>query len=181
MKLYTKQGDDGSTGLIGGHRVVKCDSRVTAYGEVDETNAAIGLAVAACDHEAMTADLRCIQSELFTLGAQLASPDGTQPELAIGDAHVAQLERWIDRSCGEAAPLKNFVLPGGCELAARLHFARTVCRRAERAAVDLAQRQSVGPGVLVYLNRLSDLLFALAREANARAGAAEIPWTPSKP
>ncbi len=181
MKLYTKQGDDGSTGLIGGNRVAKNDPRVAAYGEVDETNAAIGLAISACDHEAMTAYLQCIQSELFTLGAQLASQDGTAPEVAIGDAHVAQLESWIDRACDEAAPLKNFILPGGCELAARLHFARTVCRRAERAAVDLAQQQTVGQRALVYLNRLSDLLFALAREANARAGTAEIPWTPSKP
>jgi len=181
MKLYTKKGDDGSTGLIGGNRVAKCDLRVTAYGEVDETNAAIGLAVAACKHEAIATTLQCIQSELFTLGAELATQEGTTPQVAIGDAQVTRIEEWIDRSCGEAPPLKRFVLPGGCELAARLHFARTVWRRAERTIVDLAQHQTVGRLALIYLNRLSDLLFALAREANVRDGATETPWEPSKP
>jgi cob(I)alamin adenosyltransferase len=176
MKLYTRRGDDGTTGLIGGERVAKDNLRVTAYGEVDETNAAIGLAIAAHDDAETVKILRRIQSDLFTLGAEVATQQGKPPKLTIGESHVLQLERWIDEATAEVPPLKHFVSPGGTEAAARLHLARTVCRRAERAAVTLAQQQLVGPSVSVYLNRLSDLLFALARWANARAGVAEVPW-----
>ncbi len=180
MKLYTKHGDDGSTGLIGGARVLKNDIRVSAYGEVDETNAAIGVVIAGCSDKEIIATLRIIQTELFVLGAELATPAGETPRLRVGEPHVTQLERWIDAASAEVAPLRNFVLPGGSEIAAGLHFARTVCRRAERAAVALAQEQQVGQWSIVYLNRLSDLLFALARQANKRADVEDIPWHPPK-
>jgi len=181
MRLYTKHGDDGTTGLIGGMRVPKNDARVSAYGEVDETNAAIGEVIATCDDAETAAALRQIQSELFVLGAELATPAGEDPRHRIGEGHIAPLERWIDAASAEAPPLRNFVLPGGTQTAARLHVARTVCRRAERATVALAQQQPVGAWAVVYLNRLSDLLFALARLANHRAGVPDIPWSAPKP
>jgi cob(I)alamin adenosyltransferase len=180
MKLYTKQGDDGSTGLIGGTRVPKNDPRVATYGDVDETNAAIGAVIAGCGDEETAATLRCIQAELFILGSQLATPAGDQPKFLIDESHVKQLEQWIDAASAEVSALRNFVLPGGSATAAGLHVARTVCRRAERAVVALAQQQPVEPHAMVYLNRLSDLLFALARQANGRAGAEDIPWHPPK-
>ena len=180
MKLYTKQGDDGSTGLIGGTRVPKNDPRVATYGDVDETNAAIGAVIAGCGDEETAATLRCIQAELFVLGAQLATPAGDQPKFLIDESHVKQLEQWIDAASAEVSALRNFILPGGSVTAAGLHVARTVCRRAERAVVALAQQQPVEPHAMVYLNRLSDLLFALARQANGRAGVEDIPWHPPK-
>lgn len=176
MKLYTKRGDDGSTSLIGGQRVPKSDLHVVACGELDETNAAIGLAVGACDDDETVKLLQRIQSELFTLGAQFATQGGDQPGPSISDVQVAQLETWIDEASAEVAALKSFVLPGGSEPAARLHFARAICRRAERAAVTLERQQAIDRPALAYLNRLSDLLFALARRANQRAGIADIPW-----
>lgn len=176
MKLYTKRGDDGTTGLVGGSRVSKGDVRVAAYGEVDECNAAVGAVLAACRDEGITTVLQRIQSELFTLGSELATPEGQTPVVAVGDEHVAHLEACIDEAEGEVTPLKNFVLPGGSEVASRLHLARAVCRRAERAAVTLSQQQSVRSHSLVYLNRLSDLLFVLARLGNHREGVVETPW-----
>lgn len=178
MKLYTKGGDDGSTALFGGARVPKNNLRVAAYGDVDETNAAIGLALAAGpDPDPDTAAaLRHIQSDLFILGGELATPADKSPHVQLADAHIAQLERWIDEACAETPPLQNFVLPGGAPAAAALHLARTVCRRAERALVTLAQREPVRPAAVIYLNRLSDLLFALARRANHRQNVADIPW-----
>ncbi len=176
MKLYTKRGDDGTTGLVGGGRVSKGDLRVTAYGEVDECNAAVGAVLAACRDEGITTVLQRIQSELFTLGSELATPEGQTPVVTMGDAHVARLEACIDEAEREVAPLKHFVLPGGSEVASRLHLARAVCRRAERAAVTLSQQQSVRSHSLVYLNRLSDLLFVLARLGNHREGVVETPW-----
>lgn len=180
MKLYTKHGDDGSTGLIGGTRVPKNDPRVAAYGDVDETNAAIGVIVAGCNDAETVATLRRIQDELFVLGAELATPAGEQPRHGIGESHVKQLEQWIDVASAEVTPLRNFVLPGGTATAANLHLARTVCRRSERAVVALSQMQPVGPWAIIYLNRLSDLLFALARQANKRASVEDIPWHPPK-
>jgi len=176
MKLYTKRGDDGGTDLIGGRRVPKCDLRVTAYGEVDETNAAIGLAIAGCEHDATTEMLRRIQSDLFVLGAELATQNGQTPTQMISEAQVQQLERWIDDASGEMPSLKNFILPGGSETAARFHLSRAVCRRAERAVIGLSQTQPVGRPAIIYLNRLSDLLFALARCANRRACIDDVPW-----
>jgi len=180
MKLYTKHGDDGSTGLIGGMRVPKNDPRVAAYGDVDETNAAIGVVIVGCNDEETVSALRGIPAELFVLGAELATPSGEQPKLRVGESHIKKLEEWIDAASAEVAPLRNFVLPGGTATAAGLHFARTVCRRAERSVVALAQTQPVGRSAIVYLNRLSDLLFAWARQANKRSDVEDTPWHPPK-
>ncbi len=181
MKLYTKRGDDGSTGLAGaGARVGKNDPRVTAYGDVDETNATIGAALSTCDHQQTSDRLRQIQDDLFTLGAELATGGGESAKLTIEEEHVVRLERWIDEAWAALPPMKQFVLPGGTELAARLHLGRTVARRAERAMVALAETQSVRPAAMAYVNRLSDFLFALARQANQRDGVADIPWAPPK-
>jgi cob(I)alamin adenosyltransferase len=178
MKLYTKTGDDGTTGLFGGARVPKASARVDAYGTVDETNAAIGVARAGPLDPSIDAVLSHVQNDLFVLGAELACAPGRETNLSIallGEADVQRLERAIDEADAGCPPLKSFVLPGGSQQAAALHVARTVCRRAERAvlAVDDAKARRE---VVVYLNRLSDLLFALARRANVVAGVADIPW-----
>jgi cob(I)alamin adenosyltransferase len=180
MKIYTKTGDQGTTGLFGGTRVSKGHGRVRAYGEVDELNAILGVARAALGGDEPTSDLlMTIQSELFDLGAELAcTPERAQkgdlPLVQV--AEVERLERAIDAREAELAPLTSFVLPGGSPAAAHLHVARTVCRRAERAVVALAGAEPVRSEVTVYLNRLSDLLFVLARDANRRAGVEDVPW-----
>ncbi len=176
MKLYTKTGDDGSTGLLGGSRVRKDDARVEAYGDVDETNVALGFAMVACGDPKTNSRLAALQSDLFSLGAELATQGGTTPTVSLDESRVAALEQWIDELCSSLPPLTGFVLPGGCELAARFHLARAVCRRAERSTVSLSAHQEVRQAALVYLNRLSDLLFALARWVNQRAGVDDIPW-----
>ena len=185
MKLYTRRGDDGSTDLFGGQRIPKDALRVEAYGCVDELNALLGLAAAACRFEPVSAVLRRLQAELFDLGADLATvappEDGAPkaPDIArIGPAHAQQLEPLIDDACAPLPPMRNFILPGGSELAARLHVARTVCRRTERLCVSLARQEPIGPDVVAYLNRLSDLLFALARRANQLEGVEDVPWHP---
>jgi cob(I)alamin adenosyltransferase len=184
LKIYTKTGDRGETGLFGGQRVPKDDARVEAYGDVDELNSVLGLAVTRLDGE-IADSLRAIQTDLFTLGALLATPapeDGGKENPWIprlDPARVGEMEAWIDRAEGELEPLQNFVLPGGDAGAAALHLARTVCRRAERRVVSLARVATVDDGVVVYLNRLSDLLFTLARLANRRAGVADVPWVPN--
>lgn len=177
MKLYTKKGDDGSTGLAGGGRVSKADSRVAAYGEVDELNAAIGVVVAGCDDAETAETLEGLQADLFTVGAELATSSDQKPRTTVGHEHIARLEELIDAATAEVPPLTCFILPGGTRTAAALHLARTVCRRAERSSVALAGQQSVRGDVLVYLNRLSDLLFALARRANHRGKTPETPWS----
>ena len=178
-KIYTRTGDDGGTGLVGGERVSKHEPRVAAYGEVDETNACVGLArLHAGSDPWLDAALARIQNELFDLGADLATRDLEAPgALRIIDAQVARLEGEIDTMNAELAPLRSFVLPGGSPASAALHLARTVCRRAERAVVALAEREPVNPVALRYLNRLSDLLFVAGRRANAQ-GAADVLWTP---
>ena len=181
MKLYTKSGDDGSTGLFGGPRVSKCDPRVDAYGEVDEANAAIGVALAACRDTQIAERLLQIQADLFVVGAELATPSGNKPPNSISLPQISLLEQWIDEACAETLPLRTFVLPGGTPTAAALHLARTVSRRAERAVVSLSQHEEVRGEVIIYLNRLSDLLFAWARLANHRAGVADVPWDPPRP
>jgi cob(I)alamin adenosyltransferase len=180
MKLYTKTGDDGTTGLFGGGRVRKASARVEAYGTVDETNAAIGLARSTGLAAGVDAVLARVQEDLFALGAELACVPGREAKLGmalLADADVERLERAIDEADAAAPPLKTFILPGGAPQAATLHLARTVCRRAERAvlAIDDAPPRREP---LVYLNRLSDLLFALARSANVTAGVPDVPWSP---
>ena len=186
-RIYTRRGDDGSTGLFGGPRVRKDDLRVAAYGEVDELNSALGLAreeLLAPEHKDVLAILDALQSELFTLGAELATPQAEKaprdvPQIAA--AMVSRMENDIDRFTAELPEMRQFILPGGSRAGAALHFCRTVCRRAERSAVRLAETDPVSPQVLAYLNRLSDLLFVLARAANLRAGGREIPWVAPKP
>jgi cob(I)alamin adenosyltransferase len=175
MKLYTKTGDDGTTGLFGGDRVSKADARVDAYGEVDEANAALGLA-AVTGGTRIREMLKGLQDLLFVVGAELASPGGGDAIPRVTDGDIARLEGWIDEACARVAPLRTFVLPGGSETAARLHLARGVVRRAERATVRLAASESVDPRVIIALNRISDLLFALARFANHEAGVPDVPW-----
>jgi cob(I)alamin adenosyltransferase len=182
MKLYTKRGDAGQTDLFTGQRVTKDSLRVEAYGTVDELNSQMGLAVAACDEDDQVIRPALLdgQSRLFDLGADLAAPpeDASQEAIVprITDEQVTAMEAELDRVSGELPAMKHFILPGGTELAARLHVARTVCRRAERICVALQQHEGVSPAIIVYLNRLSDLLFAFARLANHRDGRADVPW-----
>jgi cob(I)alamin adenosyltransferase len=186
-KIYTRRGDDGSTGLFGGPRVRKDDLRVSAYGEVDELNSTLGLAreeLLVPEQKDVLAIVDALQSELFTLGAELATPQAEKaprevPRIQAG--MVSRMERDIDRFTAELPEMRQFILPGGSRAGAVLHFCRTVCRRAERTAVQLAETEPVSRDVLSYLNRLSDLLFVLARLANLRAGGREIPWVSPKP
>lgn len=190
MKLYTRTGDDGTTGLHGGARVPKTDPRVEAFGQCDELNAALGLARCAADAKRDALIIECldeIQRLLFEIGADLATPadSGARRKVSpIADADVAKLERWIDAAVERIEPQQSFILPGGTELAARLHLARTICRRVERCVIALSEAPVSDPAPqvpspnVVYLNRAGDLLFALARLANHNAGAADVPWTP---
>ncbi|MGD0676491.1 MAG: cob(I)yrinic acid a,c-diamide adenosyltransferase [Polyangiaceae bacterium] len=180
MKLYTKTGDDGTTGLFGGSRVPKASPRVDAYGTIDETNASLGLARATPVDPAVDRVLALVQDDLFALGAELACSPGREGKLRlalIDHAHIERLERAIDEMDGACPPLETFVLPGGTPTAAALHLARTVCRRAERAVLAVTDGP-VRHELVVYLNRLSDLLFALARFSNLAAGVADSPWSP---
>jgi cob(I)alamin adenosyltransferase len=178
MKIYTKTGDQGETGLYGGMRVSKFSPRVKAYGDVDELNSVLGRVVAETPHDPFRQSLRDIQSHLFVLGAQLASPQADPKIEVITAAHVDSLERQIDVMQQTLSPLKNFILPGGGLTAANLHLARTVCRRAERSAVELSQidGERVDKWVLIYLNRLSDFLFVMARLSNHIEKIPDVPW-----
>jgi cob(I)alamin adenosyltransferase len=178
MKIYTRTGDDGSTGLLGPGRVPKHAGRVEAYGSVDELNAVLGRVQAHDTGNWLSAELSTIQSKLFHLGAELAAstPEALGGMERISDEDVAALERWIDRLDAELPPLAKFVLPGGSGLGAELHVARTVCRRAERRIVALAQAEALELRLVRYVNRLADLLFVMARWCNRRAGAAETEW-----
>jgi cob(I)alamin adenosyltransferase len=179
MKIYTKTGDDGTTGLLGPGRVPKDHPRIEAYGTVDELNAALGVARALGPDRGSDELIGQLQDELFTAGAALADPDPAgRFHNALTDAHVTRLEESIDALEGELPPLHQFVLPTGTPAAAQLHLARTVCRRAERAVLRLshAAGETVPAPLIVYLNRLSDLLFVLGRVVNQRAGIADVPW-----
>lgn len=181
LKIYTKTGDDGDTGLFGGGRVPKDHPRVEAYGEIDELNAVIGMARSVEMMPRIDEVLAPVQRDLFSLGALLATPDHEKmkqqlEKARISDARIAQLEQAIDDGEAELEPLTAFILPGGTPKAASLHVARTVCRRAERAIIKLQKETEVPQIVIIYLNRLSDLLFVLARVANRRAGAGEVTW-----
>lgn len=181
MKIYTRTGDAGDTALFGGGRVPKDHLRVAAYGTVDELNAVLGVAVVEVAEAQIRDRLEAIQHDLFAVGSILATrprPDGSAhphlPPLPV--ERIDEMERWIDAADDELTPLTQFVLPGGSAGAAHLHLARTVCRRAEREVVTLAAEETVDPDAIRYLNRLSDLLFALARLENHRAGRADVTW-----
>lgn len=180
MKIYTKTGDKGETGLFGGERVRKDHPRIVAYGDVDELNAAIGSARSLNKDPEVDRILGRIQNDLFDVGALLATPkkENLQGRASsfIGPKDVTVLEEAIDRWDRELPPLRNFILPGGSGLAATLHLARTVCRRAEREVVALAEKESVEEEILIYMNRLSDFLFVLARWINFKEGVQETPW-----
>ena len=181
-RLYTRTGDEGSTRLAGGQRVPKDSLRVEAYGTVDELNSAIGAALAHGLAPRLTEALPVIQNELFHLGSDLAfaeSDKAGRPVPQIEPRHIARLEQLIDELNQALGPLENFILPGGSVGSAQLHLARTVCRRAERVVIALARAEPVGPHVLQYLNRLSDVLFAMARYENKQRGVSEPMWDES--
>jgi len=186
MKIYTRTGDDGSTGLFGGGRIRKSDPRIECYGTIDELNAAIGLAAAAVENQAGSPAgeelrdwLREIQHELFNIGSHLATP-GESPSSAklppLEEMMVSRLEMQIDAAEEQLSPLRQFILPAGAEAACRLHLARTICRRAERRIVAFAMDRPVPRLIVTYLNRLSDWLFVMARLANLRGGREDVPW-----
>jgi cob(I)alamin adenosyltransferase len=176
MKIYTRTGDQGQTGLWGGQRVPKDSLRVSAYGTTDELNAMLGVVRASGLDAGLDALVTRIQNELFVVGADLATPGESTRIDRIGEANIAAMEHDIDQLEGELEPLRQFILPGGTPAAAYLHLARTICRRAERLVVTLAQQEEINAVILVYLNRLADWLFVVARAANARAGVADVPW-----
>lgn len=180
MKIYTRTGDSGETGLVDGSRVSKDDLRVAAYGDVDELNAVLGMARAHGPDPALDALLLGIQRDLFALGAQLADPSekvaARKSKAAVAPERIEELEAAIDRHEATLPALRAFVLPGGAPLGAILHLGRTVCRRAERTIVSLHREHRVDPLIEIYVNRLSDLLFVLARHVNQAAGQAEDTW-----
>jgi cob(I)alamin adenosyltransferase len=181
VKIYTGTGDAGETGLFGGDRVPKDHPRVSAYGEVDELNAAIGWALALDPTDFERPLLEAVQRDLFRIGAELATPEPakllrSRPDAEITADRIQALENAIDAHAAALPPLRNFILPGGTPKAAALHLARTVCRRAERRVVEISHTSAVSPTILRYVNRLSDLLFMLARSANARAGRGDVAW-----
>ncbi len=182
-RIYTKSGDQGQTSLGDGSRVPKTDSRIVAYGTVDELNSLIGVVVAAGPPEPVAAGLKHIQNDLFDVGADLCVPLTPGPEaegrLRVAPAQVTQLEQWIDAATEQLEPLRSFVLPGGTTASAHLHLARTVCRRAEIKILLLAETTPINPQVTIYLNRLSDLLFVWARLCND-AGKSDVLWVPGK-
>ena len=177
-RIYTRGGDAGETSLGDGSRVPKLDARIGAFGTVDELNSELGVCLAGQCPEELVAPLRRIQNELFDLGADLSVPFGIEGRLRVTQSMVDDLESLCDRFNDDLPELRSFVLPGGTQAAAQLHVARTVCRRAEREALVAAGEHETNPLVVVYLNRLSDLLFILSRVANAAAGVAEPLWKP---
>jgi len=185
-RVYTKTGDDGTTGLVGGDRAPKDSPRIEAYGTVDELNAAVGLVMNALARSPGRARLepllKRVQNELFNLGAELATPDETRRARspAVSERHVKRLEEELDELNDTLPELRSFVLPGGGEVSSFLHLARTICRRAERRVVTLRRSEPVGDHAVTYLNRLSDALFVFGRWAAAQDGAAEALWEPEK-
>ena len=178
MKIYTKQGDDGNTGIWGGNRIAKDDCRIDAYGTLDELSATLGMAASCGDHSGEFVDLiRSIQHQLFGIGSELATDDPQSlPFPPIDKQAIRQLELEIDRVDAKLPPLKNFILPGGVTGASTLHLARTVCRRAERRVVSLSKLTNINSVIIPYLNRLSDLLFVMARATNASHQVSDIAW-----
>jgi cob(I)alamin adenosyltransferase len=178
VKIYTKTGDDGTTGLQGGKRTSKFDTRILAYGAIDEINSCLGIVLADIKEQDIAKLLTRIQNELFVVGADLSNPDLSITKTRTTPAMTESLERSIDEFEKETDELTNFVLPGGHASAAFLHLARTITRRAESMVVGLAEREHINPNCQKYLNRLSDLLFVLARVVNKRKGIADIVWKP---
>lgn len=176
-RIYTRTGDTGSAGLVDGSRVSKASARMAAIGDIDEANAALGVAIAAIDDAALDNRLRLIQNELFDLGADAATPEGVDGALRIVASQVERLERELDSMNEGLEPLRSFILPGGSPQVAALHLARAVVRRAERSIVALSQAEPVNPQALAYLNRLSDLLFVAARFVAAKEGG-DVLWQP---
>ncbi|MSR34681.1 MAG: cob(I)yrinic acid a,c-diamide adenosyltransferase [Phycisphaerales bacterium] len=184
MKLYTKSGDDGTTGLFSGARVSKDHPRIESYGTIDEFNATLGMCSAVCDvgnalHQRLLEIFARLQIRMFDIGADLATPEGANNESKIqriGQEHVQEVENWIDEIDGANAPLTAFVMPGGTELASRLHLARTICRRAERQMIHLSHSEPVGAALIMYVNRVSDFLFAAARLVNKDSGVKDVVW-----
>ncbi|HSS50962.1 MAG TPA: cob(I)yrinic acid a,c-diamide adenosyltransferase [Thermoanaerobaculia bacterium] len=178
-RVYTRTGDDGTTGLGGGQRVPKDSARIAAYGTVDELSSAIGVAVALGLDSKLTAAFGRIQNELFNVGSDLCileEDKAAMPVPGVEERHVDALERLMDELQSELTPLENFILPGGTPGAAQLHVARTVCRRAEREVIHLSRQEPIGPWVVRYLNRLSDALFVMARYENLKRGARDVLW-----
>lgn len=178
MKIYTKTGDAGTTGLLGGGRVAKSSPRIMAYGGVDEINSALGLALCGPLDDEVAGTLTRIQSELFILGADLSDPDMANTSSRIGDVHVKKLESDIDSYDSLLPPLTNFILPRGLKTASQIHMARAITRRTETHMVRLQESEGVNPHCIIYVNRLSDLLFVLSRTVNERGGVADVVWTP---
>lgn len=176
MKIYTRTGDKGQTGLWGGTRIRKDAVRIQAYGTVDECNAVIGLACSCLQETTLSTMLAQVQNELFVVGSDLASDLKLENVPRVKPREVEQLEAWIDQLEAELPPLTQFILPGGHAVAAHLHLARTVCRRAERWVVSLSHESSINETVLLYLNRLSDFLFVAARYANHVSQTPDVPW-----
>lgn len=186
MKIYTRTGDAGETALFGGGRVKKAHPRVNAYGTVDELNSSIGVAVSTMEESEWRNRLAALQHDLFVLGAVLATPPPagarrrpTTPEIPLG--RVEQMEAWMDEADRSLEPLRTFILPGGTRGAAALHLSRTICRRAEREVVALGHDEPLESDIVRYLNRLSDLLFTLARMENFRAGVPDVLWQKEEP
>lgn len=177
MKIYTRSGDDGTTGLYGGGRVSKSDPRIEAIGAVDELNAYLGIVRTLPVSVQTDKVLSVLQNRMFDLGAELATLDAASRGTdALQDSHVAEVEQWIDQMEVELPPLQTFILPGGSPVAAGLHFARSVCRRAERHMVALSLIAPLRETALIYVNRVGDLLFVMARAANAEAGQPDVAW-----
>lgn len=186
MRIYTRTGDAGETALFGGGRVKKAHPRVNAYGTIDELNSVLGLAIALTRDPEIRDGLQGLQHDLFVIGAILATPPSSDhrpsPSIpALSTRRVERMEGWIDSAEGELAPLREFILPGGTPGASALHHARTVCRRAEREVVALGHDEPLESEVVRFLNRLSDLLFTLARLENARAGVPDVTWVKEEP
>ncbi|GMU86249.1 MAG: ATP--cob(I)alamin adenosyltransferase [Ignavibacteriales bacterium] len=180
MKIYTKTGDGGQTGLFGGGRVAKDSNRIEAYGTVDELNSVLGLIPTECNDPKILEIISFLQNQLFNVGSDLATPlDYTSTHFSIprvGDEQIAQAEKVIDELEAELEPLRNFILPGGTKAASYAHLARTVCRRAERRIVTLSEKEEINKKIVIFVNRVSDLLFVLARYLNKLEGKADTPW-----
>jgi len=181
MKIYTKKGDAGETSLFGGTKTSKSNIRISAYGTVDELNSTLGMVLSYSLSDQGETILTQVQNDLFVVGATLATPDPEKSRIdQVGDTETQRLEQWIDSMEKELPPLKSFILPGGGGAGSSLHFARTVCRRAERETVQLAESEEISSDAIIYLNRLSDLLFVLARYENRQQGEKETPWIPDR-